>query len=289
MNPTKNNDYDGVFKALIEEYPADFLRLVCNADIPDGVATLDGPTEQPKQRSRQKDKVVLVPAGGGRRAQVYLLEIQVKRTADFEERMVSYWASAALKYPRHTHEIHQVAIWPRGNGYDVPFERDGQTLRYLRVNVPDDLDTEAVLNSPVAPLALFASKPAPEVIDRVADRIAATTQKEHRLILADLGILAGVSLGAQLIEALWSRGMNFDHLKGTHFGESFLAEGREEGRREAKVETIASVLRQQYGELADLDTLARDLVADGYDANLARIVARVPIEELRAVAHVSAA
>ncbi|GID26204.1 hypothetical protein [Paractinoplanes brasiliensis] len=107
-------DFDGLYKALLEAHPREALQQLCGARIDGGSVVLDGPTEQPRQRSRQRDKVFVVRHGDGRPADVYHLEVQVKRTEDFQERMVAYWASLALKYSRKEHRIHQVVVWPLG-------------------------------------------------------------------------------------------------------------------------------------------------------------------------------
>ena len=130
-------DFDGLYKALLDSHPREALTLLCGARLDGREVILEGPTEQPRQRSRQADKVFLVPNGDGVPADVYHVEIQVKRTEDFQERMVSYWASLALKYRRADHRIHQIVLWPQGGGYPGHFRRDHARLDYHAVNVPD--------------------------------------------------------------------------------------------------------------------------------------------------------
>ena len=96
-------DFDGLYKALLEAHPRDALHLLCGARLDGRAVVLDGPTEQPRQRSRQSDKVFLVRRGDGVPADVYHVEVQVQRTEDFQERMVAYWAALALKYRRSKH------------------------------------------------------------------------------------------------------------------------------------------------------------------------------------------
>src|SRR3954471_3863688 len=109
--------FDGLYKALLEAHPRDALHLLCGARLDGRTVVLDGPTEQPRQRSRQRDKVFLVRHSEGVPADVYHVEVQLQRTENFQERMVSYWASLALKYRRADHRIHQVVVWPLGGGY----------------------------------------------------------------------------------------------------------------------------------------------------------------------------
>ena len=66
--------------------------------------------------------------------------------------------------------------------------------------------TGALLASPLAPLALWSSRRPPDVADRVAERIAALTNPEERLVLLDLSMLAEDDLAEQVIEALRSDG-----------------------------------------------------------------------------------
>jgi hypothetical protein len=274
----ENNDYDGLFKALLEAHPAETLHLLCGAEVPGDVEPLDGPTEQPRQRSRQKDKVFLVPARNGNDAEVYLIEIQVKKTPDFEERLVSYWASAALKYPKATHRIRQVVIWPLGNGYEGSFERDELTLQYRSVDLTTDLEPESILGSPLAPLALFAQKVPAGAAERVADQIAAAPNREEKLVLTDLGMLAGGSVAAQLTEILWRRGMQ-NVLEGTRAGDEIAQRNHERGL----VTAMTSVLRRHHGNADGIEELAQALVAAGFDNSLDRIMAGASLEELRQV------
>ena len=63
--PVAARDFDGLYKALLEAHPRDALRLLCGARLDGRAVVLDGPTEQPRQRSRQRDKVFLVRHGEG--------------------------------------------------------------------------------------------------------------------------------------------------------------------------------------------------------------------------------
>ncbi|WP_030436781.1 hypothetical protein [Actinoplanes subtropicus] len=83
-----------------------------------------------------------------------------------------------------------------------------------------------MLASPTPALALFTRKPAHDLIERVTDRIAATERHDDKLLHAELGMLVGGSLAAQLVEALRRRDMN-NILEQT-------ATGREIARKTAK-------------------------------------------------------
>lgn len=241
---------------------------------------LDGPTEQPRQRSRQRDKVFLVRRSAGVPADIYHVEVQVQRTEDFQERMVAYWAALALKYRRAEHRIHQVVVWPLGGGYPGRFRRDKATLDYRSVNVPDDLDPGILLGSPLAPLALWSQKPPHDLVERVADRIAATGALEQQLVQVELGMLVGGSLAAQVLEALRRRGMN-DVLEQTESGREIARKNLEQGLEQGRVDGMRALLRARYGDLPDLDGLARRLAARDHDGNIARIVAGATLAELR--------
>lgn len=69
--------------------------------------------------------------------------------------MVAYWWELAGRYRVSGHRIHQIVLWPLGNGYPGRFERDGERLIYRSINIPHDLDPGMLLASPLAPLALF--------------------------------------------------------------------------------------------------------------------------------------
>ena len=278
--PVAARDFDGLYKALLEAHPRDALHVLCGARLDGRAVVLDGPTEQPRQRSRQRDKVFLVRHSDGVPADIYHVEVQVQRTEDFQERMVSYWASLALKYRRTDHRIHQVVVWPLGGGYPGRFRRDQARLDYRSVNVPDDLDPGRLLAGPLAPLALWSQKPPPDLAERVADRIAATGALEEQLVQIELGMLVGGSLAAQVLEALRRRGMN-DVLEQSESGREIARRNREQGLEQGHVDGMRALLRARFGDFADLDDLARQLADRDHDGNIGRIVAGATLAELR--------
>ena len=288
LRPVAARDFDGLYKALLEAHPRHALHLLCGARLDGRTVVLDGPTEQPRQRSRQCDKVFLVRHSDGVPADVYHFEIQVQRTEDFQERMVAYWAALALKYRRRDHRIHQVVLWPVGGGFPGRFRRDQARLDYRSVNVPDDLDPGTLLDCPLAPLALWSQKPPPGLAERVADQIAATGAVEEQLVQIELGMLVGGSLAAQVLEALRRRGMN-DVLEQTESGreiarrnmEQGLERGLEQGLEQGRVDGMRALLRARFGDLDDLDDLARRLADRDHDGNIGRIVAGATLAELR--------
>jgi hypothetical protein len=278
--PAPARDFDGLYKALLEAHPRDALHLLCGARLDGRAVVLDGPTEQPRQRSRQRDKVFLVRHSDGVPADIYHVEVQVQRTEDFQERMVAYWAALALKYRRTDHRIHQVVLWPLGGGYPGRFHRDQARLDYRSVNVPDDLDPGSLLAGPLAPLALWTQKPPHDLAERVADRIAATSALEEQLVQIELGMLVGGSLAAQVLDALRRRGMN-DVLEQTESGREIARRNLERGLGQGRVDGMRVLLRATFGDFADLDDLARRLADGDHDGNIARIVAGVSLAELR--------
>ncbi|WP_344302451.1 hypothetical protein, partial [Paractinoplanes deccanensis] len=215
---------------------------------------------------------------------VYHVEVQVKRTVDFEERMVSYWADLALRYRRASYRIHQVVLWPMGGGYPGRFTRDRARLDYRSINVPGDLDPATLLASPLAPLALWSPKPPPDAAERVADRIAATSSPEEQLVLVELGMLVGGPLAVQVLEAMRRRGMN-DVLEQTESGREIARKNREQGRElgfeEGYVYAMRDLLQATYGDIDDLDALAQRLAHSDNRGNIARIVAGATLAELR--------
>jgi len=239
------------------------------------------PTEQPRQRNRQCDNVVAIRHHDGAPTDVYQVEIQLKRTEDFQERMVSYWASLATRYRRGTHRIHQVVLWPEGDGYPGRFERDQERLDYYAVNIPDDVDPDTLLASATPALALFTRKPAPDLVERVTDRIAITDKHEDKLLQTELGMLVGGSLATQLVEALRRRGMN-NILEQTETGREIARKNREEGREQGHVDLMRAALQAAYGDITDLDELARCLADRDHGANIARIIAGATLDDLRA-------
>ncbi|MEV6843133.1 hypothetical protein [Actinoplanes sp. NPDC051411] len=181
---------------------------------------------------------------------------------------------------RTQHRIHQIAVWPLGGGYSGRFRRDQARLDYRSVNVPDDLDPGALLDSPLAPLALWSQKPPHDLVERVADRIATSGPLEEQLVQIELGMLVGGPLAAQVLEALRRRGMN-DVLEQTESGREIARRNREQGLEQGRVDGMRAVLRARFGDLSDLDDLARRLADADHDGNIARIVGGATLAELR--------
>jgi hypothetical protein len=291
--PAPPRDFDGVFKALLHAHPRDTLELLCGATVRDGDVVSAEPTEQPRQRNRQCDNVFSIQHHDGTPTDVYQVEIQLKRTEDFQERMVSYWASLATRYQRATHRIHQVVLWPEGGGYPGRFERDQERLDYHAVNLPDDFDPDTLLASPNPALALFTRKPPHDLVERVTDRIVATEKHHDKLLQTELGMLARGSVATQLVEALRRRGMN-NILEQTETGreiarknreqgrEEGREEGREQGREEGHVDLMRAALQAAYGDITDLDELARRLADRDHSGSISRIIAGAPLDDLRA-------
>jgi hypothetical protein len=275
--PAPPRDFDGIFKALLDAHPRDTLQLLCGATLHDGDVITAEPTEQSRQRNRQCDKVVTIRHDDGTPTDVYQVEIQLKRTEDFQERMVSYWASLAIRYRRTTHRIHQVVLWPVGGGHPSRFERDQVRLEYHAVSVPDDLDPDMLVASTAPALALFTRKPPHDLVERVTDRIAATDKHEDKLLQTELGMLVGGSLATQLVEELRRRGMN-NILEQTETGREIARKSREEGH----VDLMRAALQAAYGDITDLDELARRLADHDHSGNIARIVAGTALDDLRA-------
>ncbi|WP_212846982.1 hypothetical protein [Actinoplanes ianthinogenes] len=272
-------DYDGLFKALLEANPKDTLRLLCGVEVDEAVVIVDGPTEINRKRSMHMDKVFAALATDGI-VDIHHIEVQVQRTADFQVRMVGYWVGLADKYDESKHRIHQTVIWPDGGGYPGSFQRDCLSLDYRVVNVPEDLDPEEVLRTPLAPLALWSTRRPPDVVERVADRIAAQTDPEQRLVQTEMSLLAAEDIARQIVTALRSRGMRFN-LAETEVGREIAEENLNLGREEGLVRSMTLFLQSRFGEFAGLEDLARKLVADDHAANVARIMSGASLNELR--------
>ncbi len=208
VGSARPRDLGGLFKWLLEAHPRDALRLLCGARL-DGAGVIhDEPPEPLEQHDRQCSGAFLVLRGDGVPTDVYHIVVQVERTEGFQEWMVTCWSSLALKYSRSGHRIHQVVLWPLGNGYPGRFRRDRSRLEYRSVSVPDDPDPGMLLASPLAPLALWSQKPPPDLVERVVDQIAATTVLEEQLVQVELCMLAGGDLAAEVLDALGRKGLN---------------------------------------------------------------------------------
>ncbi|XVV15662.1 hypothetical protein ACQP2X_15355 [Actinoplanes sp. CA-131856] len=277
-------DFDGLYKALFEAHPRESLQLLCGVQLDGATVVLEEPTELPRQRGLHCDRVYRIDHDDETPTDVYHVEVQVKRTENFGERMVAYWAGLARRYSRSNHRIRQVVLWPLGGGHPGRFVRDQARLDYQSVDVPNDLDPETLLATPLAPLALWSPDAPDDVVEQVADRIAATGELEEKLVLVELGMLVGGSLAAQVLEALRRRGMN-DVLEQSESGREIARRNRErgleQGLEQGHADAMRALLRATYGDFADLDDLARRLADLDYEGNIARIVAGATLAELR--------
>jgi hypothetical protein len=173
-----------------------------------------------------------------------------------------------------------VALWPLGGGYEGNYRRDGMTLRYHSVSVPDDLDPEQILASSMAPIALLSRNPPADAVDRVVDAIAAATDPDARLVLVELAEPGPEAIAIQLIEALARRGMS-DILEQTSVGRDIARRNREEAQREAQIEDMSVALEHSYGPIPDLRDLAHKLSTTNHRQHFAWVMDRVPLEQLR--------
>ena len=70
-------------------------------------------------------------------------------------------------------------------------------------------------------------------------------------------------------------------LEQTESGREIARRNLEQGLEQGHIDGMRALLRAKYGELTDLDDLARRLVASDHDGNIARIVAGATRTELR--------
>ena len=70
-------------------------------------------------------------------------------------------------------------------------------------------------------------------------------------------------------------------LEQTESGREIARRNLEQGLEQGHIDGMRALLRAKYGELTDLDDLARRLVASDHNGNIARIVAGAPLTELR--------
>jgi hypothetical protein len=126
-------------------------------------------------------------------------------------------------------------------------------------------------------------------VERVTDRIVATEKHHDKLLQTELGMLARGSVATQLVEALRRRGMN-NILEQTETGREIARKnreegreaGREEGREEGHVDLMRAALQAAYGDITDLDELARRLADRDHSGSISRIIAGAPLDDLRA-------
>jgi len=70
-------------------------------------------------------------------------------------------------------------------------------------------------------------------------------------------------------------------LEQTESGREIARRNLEQGLEQGHIDGMRALLRAKYGELTDLDDLARRLVASDHNGNIARIVAGATLTELR--------
>jgi hypothetical protein len=72
-----------------------------------------------------------------------------------------------------------------------------------------------------------------------------------------------------------------DILEQTESGREIARRNREQGLEQGRVEGMRALLRASYGDVPDLDDLARRLADRDHDGSIARIVAGATLAELR--------
>ena len=72
-----------------------------------------------------------------------------------------------------------------------------------------------------------------------------------------------------------------DILEQSELGREIAERSREQGITEGNVNSMRTLLRAKFGEVDDLDGLARHLAGQDHDGNIERIVGGATLEELR--------
>lgn len=114
-------------------------------------------------------------------------------------------------------------------------------------------------------------------MERVVDRIAATSVREEQVALVELGMPAESRLAEHLIEALRRRGMSHV-LEQSELRREIARRNLEQGVEVGHVGSMRAILLSKFG---DLDDLAHRLVEHDNDANIARILAGATLADLR--------
>ncbi|GAA4936912.1 hypothetical protein [Actinoplanes utahensis] len=90
------------------------------------------------------------------------------------------------------------------------------------------------------PLALWSRKPPPDLVDRVADQVDATTHIEDKIVQAELRMLVGGPLANQFLDARRRRGMHS------------LLEQSESGREMARVNREKGIAENRFASMRTL-------------------------------------
>ncbi|MEV6344047.1 hypothetical protein [Actinoplanes sp. NPDC051851] len=97
-------------------------------------------------------------------------------------------------------------------------------------------------------------------------------------------MLAGDDVAAQVVTSLKGRGMVF-RLETTEVGQEiankYLQKGLEQGLERGLVRSMTLLLKARHGDFDGVEELAAALVADDYEANLAKVVNGAALEDLR--------
>lgn len=280
-------DYDGVWKRLFHNFPETSLTTLCGVDT-HGCKITALPTEYTKDV--RADLVYQVESPDNDPVIVHI-EVQSHRDADFERRLVLYWA---MLYGVHRRPPLQVVILPRGGAWCTGVYRVARlSLGYEVVDVTA-MDAEALLGTDLAPLALAVTKRPQNLIERVVSRIAVPTLSDDaRAALLGMTILtAGDELLTHIFESLRRHQMS-DLLErmpevkaiAERASAKAVAKASAEARAEARAEASAMIrvlLMDRFGEHADLDAIAATLAEGELAAVPHRIRDARSLDELRA-------
>ncbi len=102
-------DWDGVYKRVFHDLPAQALDALCGPTAPDATVTTL-PTEFAGTKPRVDVLLAVQSVAGGEEDLVHI-EIQSWPDQDFEARLVEYWSRIRI---RHGRSPRQVVVLPRG-------------------------------------------------------------------------------------------------------------------------------------------------------------------------------
>lgn len=269
-------DHDALFKSLLTEFFADFLRLF----YPNKATRLDlrRPrfldkevfADLPKRKERRLDLVAEVPTRGGRKEIVLVhVEIEARGRERFEARMFRYYMALRLRHDQPVFPI--VLVLSRAAaGLDRPSHREAVlgeevcAFRFWRIGLSRLSGAEYVSRAnPLAPALAALMRPGSRARDEWKERClravaSARTNEARRTLLLDC-IESYLPL-SPTEEARFHRRLEHRENKELMamrktWSEQLLERGERRGEKRARRETLLRLMGAKFGTLpADVET-----------------------------------
>ncbi len=242
--------FDSTCKFLAESFSSDFASWLLGEPI---ALTQLSPSELSLEPIRA-DALILLASEG----YILHLEFQTEPDSNMAYRMADYRLRVYRRFPQK--QMKQVVIYltPSNSDlvYQTAFEIPGIRHEFEVVRLWEQPTQPFLESAGLLPLAVLTNTPdKAQTLRQVAERINAVPEiRTQSNVAASTGILAGLTLGRDVINQVLRREIMQQSVIYQEWKEEFLREGREEGRQEGRQEgeqsLILRLLNRRIGDVS---------------------------------------